>query len=106
VVGNGKIYVLNQVNELVGFYPLNNGKTLSAGKAYLDMSGYLSENSDDVKYFFSFGNETVDGIKKMDAEEGHGALYNLNGQRVAAPLKGGIYIMNGKKVFISTLKTN
>ena len=104
VEGNGKIYVLNQVNGTVGFYPLNNGKKLSAGKAYLDMSGYLSENSDDVKSFFSFGNETVDGIKKMDAEEGHGALYNLNGQRVAAPLKGGIYIMNGKKVFVSTKK--
>ena len=104
VEGNGKIYVLNQVNGNVGFYPLNNGKTLSAGKAYLDMTNYLSESSDDVKYFFSFGNETVDGIKKMDAEEGHGALYNLNGQRVAAPLKGGIYIMNGKKVFVSTKK--
>jgi len=106
VEGNGKIYVLNQVNGTVGFYPLNNGKKLSAGKAYLDMTNYLSESSDDVKYFFSFGNETVDAISKMDAEEGLGVLYNLNGQRVAAPLKGGIYIMNGKKVFISTLKTN
>lgn len=106
VEGNGKIYVLNQVNGVVGFYPLNNGKKLSAGKAYLDMTNYLSESSDDVKYFFSFGNETVDAINKMDAEEGLGVLYNLNGQRVAAPLKGGIYIMNGKKVFISTLKTN
>lgn len=106
VEGNGKIYVLNKVNGAVGFYPLNNGKKLSAGKAYLDMNNYLSESSDDVKYFFSFGNETVDAINKMDAEEGLGVLYNLNGQRVAAPLKGGIYIMNGKKVFISTLKTN
>ena len=106
VEGNGKIYVLNQVNGVVGFYPLNNGKKLSAGKAYLDMTNYLSESSDDVKYFFSFGNETVDAINKMDAEEGLGVLYNLNGQRVAAPLKGGIYIMNGKKVFISTLKMN
>jgi len=106
VEGNGKIYVLNQVNGTVGFYPLNNGKKLSAGKAYLDMTNYLSESSDDVKSFFSFGNETVDAISKMDAEEGLGVLYNLNGQRVAAPLKGGIYIMNGKKVFISTLKTN
>lgn len=106
VEGNGKIYVLNQVNGAVGFYPLNNGKTLSAGKAYLDMTNYLSESSDDVKYFFSFGNETVDAINKMDAEESLGVLYNLNGQRVAAPLKGGIYIINGKKVFISTLKTN
>lgn len=104
VEGNGKIYVLNQVNGVVGFYPLNNGKKLSAGKAYLDMTNYLSESSDDVKYFFSFGNETVDAINKMDAEEGLGVLYNLNGQRVAAPLKGGIYIMNGKKVFVSTKK--
>ena len=104
VEGNGKIYVLNQVNGAVGFYPLNNGKKLSAGKAYLDMSSYLSTNSDDVKYFFSFGNETVDAINDMGAEEGLGVLYNLNGQRVAAPMKGGIYIMNGKKVFISTKK--
>ena len=104
VVGDGNIYVLNQLNGIVGFYPLNIGKTLSAGKAYLDMTNYLSESSDDVKYFFSFGNETVDAINKMDAEEGLGVLYNLIGQRVAAPLKSGIYFMNGKNVFISTKK--
>ena len=98
VVGDGTIYVLNQVNGLVGFYPLNNGKTLSAGKAYLIISSDSSDS--EAKYFFSFGNEIVDSINKMGAEESLGVLYNLNGQRVAAPLKGGIYIMNGKKVFI------
>ncbi|MBQ3627923.1 MAG: hypothetical protein II947_02690, partial [Bacteroidaceae bacterium] len=102
VEGNGKIYVLNVVNGVVGFYPLNNGKRLSAGKAYLDMTNYLTNSSDpEVKNFFSFGNEIVDSINKMGAEESLGVLYNLNGQRVAAPMKSGIYIMNGKKVFIS-----
>ena len=27
-------------------------------------------------------------------------IYNLNGQRVATPQKGNIYIMNGKKVLV------
>ena len=36
---------------------------------------------------------------KTAAPVGDGIFYNLNGQRIAAPTKG-LYIMNGKKVFI------
>ena len=39
------------------------------------------------------------GIKTIDKVSESGALYNLNGARVAKPTKG-LYIQDGKKVVI------
>ncbi|MCH5311705.1 MAG: hypothetical protein J1E57_07110, partial [Prevotella sp.] len=48
----------------------------------------------------TFKNTTV-GIENINAADAdNGAWYNLNGMRVEKPVKGGIYIHNGKKVVI------
>ena len=41
------------------------------------------------------------GIKNLTPtlSQGEGAIYNLRGQRLSAPVKG-IYIINGKKVLV------
>ncbi|MCH5312255.1 MAG: DUF4957 domain-containing protein, partial [Prevotella sp.] len=45
--------------------------------------------------------KTADGIENINAADAdNGAWYNLNGMRVEKPVKGGIYIHNGKKIVI------
>jgi len=45
------------------------------------------------------GTTGVEGIRTPNTEESEGDYYNLNGQKVQNPQKG-IYIKNGKKIFI------
>jgi hypothetical protein len=97
VVGDGTIYVLNSVNGEVGFYRLSSSSTLEAGKAYLKSE----DNSQNVK-FFGQGDDTPNGISSVERENvitSDSVIYNMAGQRVAAPTKG-IYIINGKKVIL------
>ena len=50
-----------------------------------------------LKLYFS----TTTGIKNVEtANSQNGVVYNLRGQKVDQPVKGGIYIINGKKVVI------
>jgi hypothetical protein len=96
-VGDGTIYVLNSVNGEVGFYRLSSSSTLEAGKAYLKSE----DNSQNVK-FFGQGDDTPTGISSVERENvitSDSVIYNMAGQRVAAPTKG-IYIINGKKVIL------
>ena len=45
-------------------------------------------------------NDSSVGISNLDADQsGHLRIYNLNGVRVNQPQVGGIYIVNGKKVY-------
>lgn len=41
---------------------------------------------------------TIDNILFMDTDEDSGVIYNLQGIRVDSPVKGNIYIRNGKKI--------
>lgn len=93
----GTIFVLNTGANGVGFYLLNNGKTLSEGKCYLEIP---KNGTDDGAKFIGFhvGDATAnDSVRQMDNNDA--AIYNLAGQRVMVPTKG-LYIVNGKKVFI------
>jgi len=47
------------------------------------------------------GDGEVDAINGIiDAESAPEAIYNLQGQKVTNPVKGGIYIINGNKVLV------
>lgn len=85
-------YIVANGDNGVGFYPVKVGTAIPAGK------GYLTVETTNAARFLSFGFDAT-GISevKVAATEGNGEIYNLNGQRVAAPSKG-LYIMNGKKV--------
>ena len=94
VTGDGTIYVLNK-NPEIGFYLLNQGKTLAEGKCYLQ----IEKNG--AKFIgFHFEGEAT-GIAGLESanDKLQGTVYNLAGQRVATPAHG-LYIVNGKKVFI------
>ena len=97
--GNGQtIYALGYINEVVGFYLVQDGVSVPADKGYL-----VIDNVDpaDIKTFIPFGGEAT-GIVSVGTEGGKDAstvIYNLAGQRVQTPTKG-IYIVNGKKVMV------
>ena len=94
VTGDGTIYVLNK-NPEIGFYLLNNGKTLAEGKCYLQ----IEKNGAKFIGFHFEGEATgIAGIESAN-DKLQGTIYNLAGQRVATPAHG-LYIVNGKKVFI------
>ena len=93
----GTIFVLNTGDNGVGFYLLNNGKTLSEGKCYLKIP---KNGTDDGAKFVGFHIGDATGISSVvNPTAERNVVYNLAGQRVAAPTKG-LYIVNGKKVFI------
>lgn len=76
--------------------PIGDGKvTIPAGKAFLAVSSNARELT------IVFDDETT-GIQNLTPvfTEGDGAVYDLQGRKVAQPTKGGLYIVNGKKVVI------
>ena len=85
----------------IGFYWMEeNGEAFESGahKAYLALR---NEGEVNVKSFYAFGNSTtaIQGIE-MNAFMKDAVIYNLAGQRVSAPVKGNMYIVNGKKVMM------
>ena len=97
VTGDGStIFALSSKANGVGFYPVGNGVTIPAGKAYLVYTG-----SNPVKGFtFVFDDDDATGISLTEdgrSQMEDGAIYNLAGQRVSKMQKG-INIVNGKKV--------
>ena len=91
----GNIYVLNKGTNGVGFYKLASDGTIGANKAYLTYSAPTA-----TRGYFLFDETT--GIEMPTVEDGNAdaVFYDLQGRRVQNPTKG-LYIVNGKKVFIN-----
>ena len=97
ITNPGNAYVLNKGAKGVGFYKLSSGGTIGANKAYLTYDGGAG-----AREFFLFGETT--GIISVNGSglmvNGSDGCYDLQGRRVQNPVKG-LYIVNGKKVFIN-----
>ena len=97
--GDGvNIYALANGANGVGFYPVGDGVTIPAGKAYLNLEGVL------VKAFlaFDFDDDATsinEELRMKNEEFNEGAIYNIAGQRMNKMQKG-INIINGKKVMV------
>ena len=88
-------YLVFGVNaDKVGFYTPGNVTAIPANKAYINASA-LSASA----IALNFGN-TVTGINAaaINNGENNAPIYDLSGRRVWAPVKGGLYIQNGKKL--------
>ncbi|MBO7660744.1 MAG: Ig-like domain-containing protein, partial [Bacteroidaceae bacterium] len=94
VVSDGTIYALANKPEAdgVGFYPVKSGVTIPAGKAYLVVGA-------EVKGFLALG-DVADAINNLFVETANGTIFNIAGQKVQNITKGGLYIVNGKKVIV------
>ena len=92
-VNSDEFYGLSGEN----FVKINAG-TVPAGRAILP----ASEVGSAARLTFVFEDDTTTGISTMHNSEFkmHNEVYNLNGQRVNDMKKGGLYIMNGKKVIM------
>ena len=99
--GDGEtIFVLAKERLGLGFYRVKAGVSLNVGKAYLKIE--KRTNGQTVKSFISLGGDDANAIDalEMTSEQNKSTIYNLNGQRVLVPVKGGLYMMNGKKLMV------
>ena len=88
-------YLVFGVNDgKVGFYTPGNVTAIPANKAYINASEISNQ-----AIALNFGN-TVTGINAATLVKGenNAPIYDLSGRRVWAPVKGGLYIQNGKKL--------
>jgi hypothetical protein len=95
-----KYYVLSVKGgdpATVGFYFQNeDGTSLTNGehKAYLQVPAAA-----EAKAFYALGGEATAINAVSTVEENSNEMYDLQGRRIANPVKG-MYIMNGKKVLV------
>ena len=92
IVADGTQYALADKSNGIGFYKVQAGVNIPAGKAYLTVGA-------PVKEFLGFNGEGATGINTVNGEGFmvNGPIYNLAGQRINK-LQKGINIVNGKKV--------
>lgn len=90
-------YVLSTLNGVIGLYwPMESTTELAANKAFIEKP----EAAGAAGYRFVFGDNTTVGIDGVTlGQPDNTPYYDLSGRRIAQPAKG-IYIHNGKKVFI------
>ncbi len=100
-ISNGKNgvndYVLANNAGQVGFYKWA-GAALEMGQVYLPADAVSTTAPQYIRFLF----DNTTGIRSMESQhltKENAPVYNLNGQRVAQPLKG-VYIVNGKKTVV------
>lgn len=87
-------YVLAYRSDVRGFFPVEDGLKIPAGKAYLPLGG------SDARSFLPLNYETTGiGALLMNNEKVKKEIFSLSGQRVSQPKKG-LYIIGGRKVVV------
>ena len=90
-------YIFSKKDDVIGFYRAS-GAYLLPNRAYLSTSKKDAAAREFMAIMFDEGETTsLREVRGLKADV-RGEFYNLNGQRVATPVKGNIYIVNGKKV--------
>ncbi len=90
-------YTLQMVDGRLGFFRYT-GATLNGFTAFFP-AGSASPSAETGKGFAIVkDDDDADGIHGMAAPVGKGIVYDLSGKAVASPVKGGIYIIDGKKI--------
>lgn len=89
--GDGTLYGLAKVNDVVGFYKISTESAVPAWHIYMRIG------SSSAPAFVGFGGTT--GMEAVKVVKSNGEFFNLAGQRVANPTKG-LYIVNGKKYIV------
>lgn len=89
-------YILYKPSDgIIGFYKAN-GQKVGAGKAYLRVSSKQATTRAFIAFSFD---DPETGVAQVETLPQQGVAYDLQGRRINAP-KGGLYIINGKKVIV------
>ena len=95
-------YILATANEVTALYKAKvGGSDLKMNKAYLNLGSALSPS-----FRLSFDGEltgiasTLLNADESDSLGSKTPVYDLSGRRVAQPMRGGIYIRDGKKFIV------
>lgn len=95
VDGQSACYILTIVDDALVFGKKETDFKVYQGKAYLRLPGAVDSNTLSI-YLGTSGIQSV-GIEKKPQPSG---IYNLSGQRIEEITTPGIYIIDGKKVWI------
>ena len=98
VTATGNEYALSGAGgRAIGFYPVNAGVSIPAGRAY-----YAAGQSNVQGFTFVIGSGDATGIGTAPtaAAGKPAAIYDLQGRSVTRPSAHGIYIVNGKKMIL------
>jgi hypothetical protein len=107
VKGNDYSDTNSQTASIPGFFRVNSSGTLKAHRAYLAEA--VSTTTSPVKAYtlFPWNGDFVDAIEAVPTTEteksidANGSFYTLQGAKIEGrPKHGGIYIQNGKKIFV------
>ena len=94
-------YTIKESDSQPLFYQFDDGSTLGAGKAYLQIPmAWLPQTSEakSISLRFDEGEGTTDIANSQFTIDNSQLTYDLYGRRVDNPVKGGIYIVGGRKV--------
>ncbi len=94
-------YTIKEGDSQPLFYQFADGSTLGAGKAYLQIPvAWLPQTSEtkSISLRFDEGEGTTDMENSQFTIDNSQLTYDLFGRRVDNPVKGGIYIVGGRKV--------
>ena len=91
------IFVLSSVNGVMGFSRVEAGKVIPAGQVYFELSKGMPS-----KPFYDLTTSNLNAIPTIVADEitPSTQIYHVSGQRLRTALQHGIYIINGRKVFL------
>ena len=88
-------YVLSKGKDFVW---VKDAGTLAAGKCWIELVPSSPANARTLSIVFEGETTGINAINAAANIEGN--CYDLSGRRVAQPKKGGLYIVNGKKVVV------
>ena len=102
ITWNGTYVTTAKVDGMMSFnrygdFGNHNSATLSPFRAYLLKTEPAGEQSIDIEYIFSPDATSIEGIISEQISQ-PAVIYSVSGQKVNAINKGGIYIVNGRKV--------
>lgn len=93
-------YALGLVDGEVGFYTATKNQQEGASWLNNGFKAYLPKTGLAATLRFNFGGNTTAIESVLIGADANAPIYDLSGRRVNNAVKGGIYIVNGKKVYI------